>query len=158
MATGLIGKKIRHRKYRSSYREMKLGGKRVIVIKPQTYMNRSGGAVGQWLNHLRLSPEQLIVIHDDIDLPLGKIRIKKRGGPGGHRGVKSIIDILGRDDFIRVRIGIGRPGGRGEEADYVLSTFAPDEKEEVASAVEAAGRAVATIIESGIEEAQQKYN
>lgn len=158
VATSLSGRQARRRKFSSSFSDTKLAGKKITVIKPQTYMNRSGAAVGRWLQHLNLGPDRLIVIHDDIDLPLGKIRIKNRGGPGGHRGVKSIIDALGSEDFVRVRIGIGRPDSRGGEADFVLSNFSPAEKEKVSAAVETACRAVAAIIASGVEEAQQGFN
>ena len=137
---------------------MRLGGKRITVIKPQTYMNLSGEAVGSWLRFLKLSSDRLVVVHDDLDLPLGKIRIRMRGGDGGHRGIKSITANLSSPNFVRVRIGIGRPGGRGDEADYVLSRFSPEEEPLVSRVVERARDAVAVIIRSGVEEAQQKHN
>ncbi|MCX5867177.1 MAG: aminoacyl-tRNA hydrolase [Proteobacteria bacterium] len=114
--------------------------------------------MARWLKFLKLPAGNLVVIHDDLDLPFGKIRIKNRGGAGGHRGVESVIAGLGTPEFIRVRVGIGRPAAEMEEADYVLSEFSREEKREVPRVVESARDAVLTILESGIDKAQLKYH
>jgi PTH1 family peptidyl-tRNA hydrolase len=99
----------------------------VLLVKPQTYMNASGPAVAPLVKRYLQGGEHMMVIHDDIDLPLGAIRIKRRGGDAGHRGVRSIIECLGNGDFVRLRLGIGRPPHREDIVDYVLASFAADE-------------------------------
>ena len=158
MADSLAPEKFGRKKFSSFWLPAELEGKKVVLLQPQTFMNRSGEAVARWLQFLKLPSSSLIVIHDDLDLPLGKIRIKNRGGAGGHRGVESVIAALGTPDFIRVRMGIGRPAVEREEADYVLSEFTRAEKREVSLMVETARDAVLTILESGIDKAQLKYH
>ena len=141
-------------------------GKDVLLAKPQTYMNLSGQSVSRLMNKFKVKLDDLIVIHDDLDLSLGRIRIRKGGSSGGHKGINSIIIETGSRDFIRIRFGIGRPkldDGtvlRDEEdiVDFVLSSFTPDEKEKIQSSIELASEAVACLLNEGLETAMNKYN
>ena len=135
--------------------EIQVEAQRVILVKPQLYMNRSGQALAPLLKRYNSDPGRMIVIHDDLDLPLGRIRIKSGGGDGGHKGVRSIADSLRFRDFVRVRIGIGRPPDSIEPEHFVLSPFAPDERSLVADSVARACRAVKVTITSGMEEAKR---
>jgi PTH1 family peptidyl-tRNA hydrolase len=136
----------------------------VILARPQTYMNASGESVSVLMKKLNISPADLIVIHDDLDLPVGKIRLRLGGGSGGHKGIESIIQRLGTRDFNRVRVGIGRPDADSDTAkeeaviSYVLSDFTPEEKEIIDTAIPQACEAVAAILAEGITEAMNKYN
>lgn len=137
----------------------KISDSEVVIAKPLTYMNRSGIAVKCLADFFNLPVEKIIVIYDDIDLPLGKLRIREKGGSGGHKGVTSIIRELGTDEFIRVRIGIGRPqSARVDIVEHVLSPFLPDEKEEIEITIEQAVDAVEWIIKKGINSAMSKFN
>ncbi len=104
-------------------------GERVILAKPQTYMNRSGSAVADMLKRFSLTPEDMAVLHDDIDIPLGKIKEKRAGGSAGHNGIGSIMDALGTGEFMRIRMGVGRPPEGESPADYVLRPFEASEEE-----------------------------
>jgi len=110
----------------------------VILAKPRTFMNLSGKAVKPLLQGLRQTPDKLLVIHDDVDLTLGRIKLKYRGGDAGHKGIRSILEELGTDEFTRIRVGVGRPPIGQETADYVLNPFDPSEEEAVAREVEEA--------------------
>jgi PTH1 family peptidyl-tRNA hydrolase len=116
-----------HHKYFSLYGRGEVEGFEVVIAKPMTYMNESGKAAKSLLSAFGLSPEQLLVIHDDIDLPLGKIKKKFKGGDGGQRGIRSTIQSLRTGEFARVRVGIGRPEDRDDIVDYVLSPFDEDD-------------------------------
>jgi PTH1 family peptidyl-tRNA hydrolase len=138
----------------------------VVLAKPQTFMNLSGQAVGLLVKKFSVSHDDLIVVHDDLDLMPGRVRIRRGGGSGGHKGVASIIDELGSQDFIRLRVGIGRPlcaDGTGvfkeeEIVDFVLSDFAPDEKEIIDQAVVEASEALRCLLIEGLEAAMNRYN
>jgi PTH1 family peptidyl-tRNA hydrolase len=119
-------------------------------------MNLSGEAVGRLVRRFGLPLEDLLVIHDDLDLPVGKVRIRQRGGSGGHKGVQSIIASLGSQDFPRIRVGIGRPDG--DEISYVLSDFTAEEKQVIEEAVSTAADAIHCILAEGIEAAMNRYN
>jgi PTH1 family peptidyl-tRNA hydrolase len=123
--------------------------KPVILAKPYTFMNLSGKAVKRLLSGLDQGPEDLIIVHDDVDLALGKIRVKIRGGDAGHKGVRSILEELGTDKFTRVRLGIGRPAKGEEMVDYVLSTFTPAEEDIVIKELEEAVAIIEDIIAPG---------
>ncbi len=138
--------------------EVREDAHRLLLLKPRTYMNRSGQALAPVMRRKGLALSDLIVIVDDTDLECGRIRIRRRGGAGGHNGLKSVIAALGSDDFIRLRIGVG---GRPEErdmVDHVLSGFAPDERRVVDEAVVRAGDAVWCVIRDGVEYAMNRYN
>lgn len=114
-----------------------IAGQRALLFKPQSFMNDSGQPVGELMRFYKLAPEALIVFHDELDLPLGKLRVKRAGGNGGHNGLKSIDAHLGQD-YWRVRLGIGHPGDKDMVSDYVLSNFGKDEKKQVSEWLQAA--------------------
>ena len=132
--------------------------KDVILMKPMTYMNESGLAVRRILSEQGANPRNLIVVYDDLDLEPGRIRIRENGGSGGHKGIRSIIGQLGDEGFTRVRVGIGRPPGRQDPADYVLSPFTKRQWEEVDVAISKAVDAIVYIIEHGAEKAMNEFN
>lgn len=129
----------------------------VILVKPQTYMNLSGDAVGSLAHFYKIPPDKVLVIFDELDLPLGTIRLREKGGAGGHNGMKSIINHLGQE-FPRLRLGIGRPPGKMPPAAYVLQDFGPDDLPLVAEMLNEAVRAVETFIQEGINLAMTRHN
>ena len=133
-------------------------GERVILVKPQTYMNNSGSAVSSLVRFYQVPLESLLVAYDDIDLPLGTLRLRPDGGSAGQKGMQSIIERLGTDVFPRLRIGTGRPPGRKEAADYVLQGFRPDEREELNETLDRAVEAVLTFLQFGLERAMNSFN
>ncbi len=142
----------------SRWGQGRVGEERVILAQPTTYMNLSGQAVSLLLSYFKLSPGDLVVVHDDLDVPLWRLKIVKGGGPGGHRGVFSIIGALGTEAFIRVKLGIGRPPPEMPAENYVLSHFPAAEAENVAVLVERAGEAVAVLIQEGLTAAQNRFH
>jgi peptidyl-tRNA hydrolase, PTH1 family len=134
-----------------------LNGMTVALAKPQTYMNLSGESARSLLRRLSLSAGALFVVTDDIDMSLGRIRLRERGSSGGHRGVQSIVDRLGTDEFVRLKIGVGRPDPR-EAADYVLAEFTPAEREAVAEIVGRAVEAIEAALSDGVAAAMNRYN
>lgn len=132
--------------------------KLVALAKPLTFMNLSGKAVSSLLNYFDLTPQQLLVIHDDLDLPLATLRFKTKGGAGGHLGLLSIIDSCSTDQFNRLRIGVGRPPGRKDPAKFVLENFTAKEEEQIAVAIEQATDAVIDFLQKGEAYAMNKYN
>ena len=121
-------------------------------------MNRSGLAVGQFLNFFNISHRNMLVIHDDIDLGFGIIKIKEKGGDGGHKGIRSIMGAVGKDDFIRLRIGIGRPEFRGNATDHVLKPFPGDLQPSIDEIINASQDAVLTILCKGTKEGMNRFN
>ena len=153
------GVKINKLRYRALTGEVKLGGERVLVMKPQTYMNLSGEAVKLAGAFYKIPPERVIVISDDVSLPLGKLRIRANGSAGGHNGLKNIIAHLGTDAFPRIKVGVGAPAHPEHEmVDWVIGNFTPAEKKVVSEAVGKAADAVECLIEQGVSEAQNKFN
>jgi len=132
--------------------------KAIVLVKPQSYMNLSGGPVKGALKSFGAGPEKLIVVHDDLDIPEGSIRVKFGGGHAGHNGLRSICDSLGTRDWFRIRVGIGRPPGRMDSADYVLSTPRNEALEEFEHAIDLAAQATISLIENGLEKTQQEFN
>ncbi len=130
----------------------------VLLAKPMTYMNASGEAVEVLVDRYRPAPERLMIVYDDVDLPLGAIRLRKQGGSGGHRGMESVITHLGTLSIPRLRCGIGAPPDDMDTADYVLSPFEPEEEEIARDMVERAVVALESWIESGIEKTMALYN
>lgn len=135
-----------------------LEGSEVLLGCPRTYMNASGLAVAPVYRKRAGSPEDLVVLHDDLDLPLGVVRLKRGGGTGGHNGLRSLLDDLGTPDFLRVRIGIGRPPEGTDPADYVLSRVPPDARERFERGVAAAAQAVGDIARAGFDRAMTRWN
>ena len=150
--------RVGERRFSSLYGQARVAGRTLHLLKPQTYMNRSGVAVRAALLGLRLDLTQLWVAYDDVDLPLGALRLRTRGSSGGHRGVASIIEALGSEVFGRVRLGIGRPPRGVETADYVLAPFSPQEEPIVADLVERAAAAVETLLREGAAAAMNRFN
>jgi len=138
--------------------EGEIGGQKVILAKPQTFMNLSGKAVGRVSRRFRVSPAYVLVVTDDLDLPLGRLRLRPEGGSGGHKGMRSIIDVLGTQSFARLRVGIDRPFGRMDPADYVLQSFADDEEAIVAEVVGQAAAAIECYVTNGISAAMDRFN
>ena len=135
----------------------KAEGKEVILAKPITYMNRSGEPVRRLLTDTKGTPDDLLVIHDDMDMALGRVRIKMRGGHGGHRGVSSIIDNIGTDRFVRIKVGIGRKAGI-DPADFVLGDFDRSDIPAVNESIKRAAEAALYIVSNDIREAMNRYN
>ena len=135
-----------------------IDGQDVILAKPQTFMNLSGGPVSRVRRRFDVSPEDILVVYDDLDLPLGRLRLRPEGGSGGHRGMRSILDRLGTHSFARLRIGIDRPSGRMDPADYVLQAFSVDEEAVVAEAVRQAVAAIECCLREGIVVAMDRFN
>ena len=132
----------------------RLGGRSVVLAKPRVYMNESGRQVGPLANFYSVPPADVIVIHDELDIDFGRIRLKLGGGEGGHNGLRSVASALGTKDFQRVRIGIGRPPGRKDPATYVLENFSSTERPEVGTICEQAADATELLLELGLEPAQ----
>lgn len=129
----------------------------IILLEPLTFMNRSGLVVSEVMRKYNTQPEHLIVVHDDIDLETGRLKVREKGSSGGHKGIESIIESIGTRDFIRVKIGIGREEGTPVE-DYVLSRFRKDETLLIKEAVGRASDAVCEILKNGVEKAMNKFN
>lgn len=129
-----------------------------IVGKPQTFMNLSGRTVSRLCRQYDMRPEQILIVYDDLDLPLGRLRLRQEGGSGGHKGMVSIISQLGTQGFPRLRIGVGRPPGRMEPADYVLQPFTKEEEAIVAGIVETAVEAIESWVTEGIVVAMDRFN
>lgn len=135
-----------------------MGQQPVIAALPQTYMNLSGRSVARVASYYRLSPGDIVIVYDDMDLDLGKIRIRPRGGDGGHRGIRSIIEELGSPDFSRLRIGIGRPPDNDDTVDYVLMPFSTEERETIDETIQRAHTVLVTILTHGVEFAMNEFN
>ena len=145
-------------KFAGQLAEVRDGDLRIALLKPETYMNVSGRSVSQATRFFKVDPESLLVVHDDVDLEPGRLQARLGGGLAGHNGLRSIAGALGTQDFLRLRIGVGRPG-RGDRrpvADYVLSSFEPEV--DVVALVSRAADAAETIVREGLEPAQQRFN
>jgi len=145
------------RKHKALLAQGQIAGLKVILAKPQTFMNLTGEAVERLARFYKVPPESILVIYDDLDLPVGRIRLRPEGGSGGHKGMKSIIEHLGTNGFLRLRVGIGRPP-HGDPVDYVLNDFAPDEGLVIEEAYERAVSAVELWLAEGIVAAMNRYN
>ena len=135
-----------------------LPGPRLVLAKPSVYMNESGGPVAGLLSFYRIPPERLIVIHDELDVPFGVVRLKQGGGEGGHNGLRSITRSADSKNYIRVRLGIGRPPGRMDPADFVLKDVPAGDREELHLMIGDAAEAVAAIVKDGFAPAQTRFN
>ena len=146
-------------KYRALTNTVELGGARALLMKPVTYMNLSGEAVGQAARFYKIPPERVLVISDDVSLPLGKLRIRKSGSAGGHNGLKNIIQHLGTDQFPRVKIGVGeKPHPDYDMADWVLSRFTGEDLKTITQAVKRAADAVECVVKDGPDKAMNRFN
>ena len=154
-----LGLAVEKKKFKALYGQGQIGPEKVLLAKPQTYMNLSGEAVSALLRWHKLTPADLIVVFDDMDLPPGKLRIRQEGGAGGHKGMESIIWSLGSEGFTRLRIGVGKPGIPGfDGAGYVLGRLTGDDVKIFEEAVALAAEAVQCIVSQGLERAMNEYN
>lgn len=131
---------------------------KVILLKPQTYMNLSGECIKPFLDFYKLSPENLIVIYDDIDTMPGTIRIRKKGGPGTHNGMKSVVHEILSDEFIRIRVGIGSPNDKSEIIEYVIGKLEDEEYNKLTMGIDKAEKAVVEILKNGTDKSMNKFN
>jgi peptidyl-tRNA hydrolase, PTH1 family len=134
------------------------GGPKLILVKPLTYMNLSGAPVSQVAQFFKVPLENVIAVHDELDVPFGQVRVKRGGGEGGHNGLRSMSKSLATKEYARVRFGIGRPPGRQDPADYVLSDFGGAERKELDFLVDRAADVVEAVVTEGVEWAQNKYH
>jgi PTH1 family peptidyl-tRNA hydrolase len=155
-----VGGGFKAHKSRAQVLESRLGpgGPRVILAKPMSYMNVSGGPVAALASFYSLDPAQVIVVHDEIDIPFNTVKLKLGGGEGGHNGLRDISKALTTKDYLRVRVGVGRPPGRMETADYVLKDFSTAEKKDVPFLLDEAADAVELLVREGLTAAQQKFH
>jgi PTH1 family peptidyl-tRNA hydrolase len=163
MVVDLLADRLRSRfskgaRGRADVVEGRLEGTRVVLAKPRSYMNESGGPAAAVLAFYKAPPERLVVVHDELDLPFGALRLKRGGGHGGHNGLRSLDRSLGTKDYLRVRVGIGRPPGRQDPADFVLRNFGPAERKELPLEIERAADAVEAVLSQGLEPAQNVFH
>ena len=154
----VFGVKINKNKFKSLYNKVKIGKNDVILLKPQTYMNASGEAVFECMQFYKIPAENLLVIFDDISLDVGTLRIRRNGSSGGHNGVKSIINLIGTDDFKRIKIGVGDKPDHWDLPDWVLSRFSTKELDSVTACSEKALFAMDLIVKGKIDQAMNKFN
>jgi peptidyl-tRNA hydrolase, PTH1 family len=152
------GGSFRAHKGRADVVETTLAGVPVVLAKPRSFMNESGGPVVAVSRFYKIPVERIVVVHDELDLPFGTLRLKRGGGDGGHNGLRSLTASLGSKDYERVRFGIGRPPGRQDPADFVLREFASAERRDLGVHVERAADAVEYLLANGLEAAQNEYN
>ena len=138
--------------------EARDGDRRIILAQPTTYMNESGGAVSELARYYKVDPHDIVIVHDELDLPVAQLKVKRGGGDAGHNGLKDITKALGTPDYARVRIGIGKPPGRKQGVDHVLQGFSKKEQPDVDVAVEQAADAALTVVNAGVEAAQQQFH
>ncbi|WP_227979867.1 aminoacyl-tRNA hydrolase [Nocardia spumae] len=147
-----------HKKSGADLVEARLDGRKILLAKPRTYMNLSGRPVAALARFFSVPPTEIIVVHDELDLPFGDIRLKRGGGEGGHNGLRSISNALSTKDYLRVRFGVGRPPGRQDPADFVLKPFSAAERKEVPVLVEQTADAVELLLRVGLEPAQNQLH
>jgi PTH1 family peptidyl-tRNA hydrolase len=153
-----MGASFRRHKSRSDIAEGRLANRVVTLAVPRSYMNLSGGPVAALRDFYKIPPSRIVVIHDELDVPFGEIRLKRGGGPGGHNGLRSVSAALGTPDYLRVRFGIGRPPGRMDPAVFVLRDFSAAERKELPLLIERCGDAVETLLRDGLGPAQNSYH
>lgn len=149
---------INKNKFQGLYETATIEGQKVVLIKPQTYMNLSGNCVKEFVDFYKIENENILVIYDDMDIEPGTIKIRKKGSAGGHNGMKSIIRMLGTEEFSRIRIGIGRPEHNGDEINYVIGAIPDEEIPKLDEGTEKAKEAVIEILRNGIDSAMNKFN
>lgn len=154
-----LGVAVEKKKFKALFGQGQVGTEKVLLVKPQTYMNLSGGAVSALLRWHKLGPADLVVVFDDMDLPPGKLRLRREGGAGGHKGMESIIMALGTEGFPRLRIGVGKPEIPGfDAAGYVLSRLSGEDARIFEESVDTAAEAIHCIVSGGLERAMNEYN
>ena len=153
-----VGVKITKKGFQSLYNLGQFEESKILLLKPQTYMNNCGNALREAREFYKIDTDKIIVIHDEIDLPLGRIKLKKDGGSAGHNGIKSIIQNIGSDNFARVRVGVGKPYDKNNVIKHVLSGFSKEERQQLPEVIESARDSVFAIIINGIEKAMNEFN
>jgi PTH1 family peptidyl-tRNA hydrolase len=153
-----MGGKFKSHKGGADVLEGRVAGQRVVLAKPKSFMNLSGGPTAAAQNFFKAPLEQLVVVHDELDIDYGQLRLKRGGGDGGHNGLKSITKSLGSKEYLRVRFGIGRPPGRQDPADFVLKAFSSTEAKDLALNVDRAADAVEALLTGSLEAAQNRYH
>ncbi len=139
--------------------EARIEGREVVLAKPRTYMNRSGRAAAALCRAFAAEPRELVIVHDDADLSLGRVRVRRGGASGGHNGLRSLIDVLGTPEFVRVRLGVrGAERGASDLADYVLEPFAPEERATAAELAEVGADAVISLLAAGLDTTMNRFN
>lgn len=154
----LAGITLQERKFKASWGSGALAGRKISLVQPLAFMNRSGEPVGEILRYFAIGAEQMLVVHDDLDLPCGRLRLVRGGGAGGHRGVLSLIQHLGGRDFPRLKMGIGRPVHGEAVESYVLRAPYPEQQREFAEMIERAAEATQEVLRSGLAAAMDKFN
>lgn len=149
---------IKKNKFNGLYESSIIENQKVILIKPQTYMNLSGNCVKQFVDFYKIENDKIIIIYDDMDIEPGTIKIRKKGSSGGHNGIKSIIEMLGTEEFSRIRIGIGRPQIKENKIDYVIGNIPDEEIQKLEEGVDKAKEAVIEILKNNIDIAMNKFN
>lgn len=161
-ATGVAGGRASFKLHKARARvaeiRLRLGGPKLVLAVPGTYMNVSGGPVAGLAKYFDVPVDRIIVVHDELDVDAGLVRLKRGGGEGGHNGLRSISQSLGTKDYLRVRVGIGRPPGRQDPADFVLSDFSKPERAELPFVLDEAADAVEALVDMGLVDAQQKFH
>ncbi len=157
---GRMGGKFKTHKARAQVLEGRLGigGPRVVLSKPMSYMNVSGGPVAGLANFYGIDPDHVIAVHDEIDIPFNTVKLKSGGGEGGHNGLRDMSKALATKDYLRVRVGVGRPPGRMDTADYVLRDFGTAERKDLPFLLDEAADAVEMLVKDGLTAAQQKFH
>jgi PTH1 family peptidyl-tRNA hydrolase len=160
LALRIAGRSAKFKAHRSrcEIMETRLGGSPVVLARPMSYMNESGGPVNAAARFFKVPVERIIAVHDDLDLPFGALRVKRGGGEGGHNGLRSMTSALGSREYARVRFGIGRPPGRQDPADFVLREFSSTERKELAYLIDRAADATEAVVADGLEAAQNEFN
>ncbi|MFF5174295.1 aminoacyl-tRNA hydrolase [Micromonospora sp. NPDC000089] len=161
LLAGRLGARFgRHKRAVAEVAEGRLGfgGPKLVLVKPLTYMNLSGGPVAGLAQFHKVAADRVIAVHDELDIPYGQLRVKIGGGEGGHNGLRSMSKSLGTKDYVRVRFGIGRPPGRQDPADYVLSDFGGAERKELEFLVDRAADVVESVVVKGVEPTQNAYH
>lgn len=153
-----LGGRFKAHKARADVLEARLADVPIVLVKPRSYMNESGGPVVAVSRFYKVPVERLVVVHDDLDLPYGALRLKRGGGDGGHNGLRSATAALGSKEYLRVRFGIGRPPGRQDPAEFVLREFSSAERKDLAFHVDRAADAAEALLANGLEAAQNIYN
>ena len=158
-AETLYGVRIDRIKFKALTAVATVGGERVLLMKPQTYMNLSGEAVGEAAGFYKIPPEQILVVSDDIDLPVGKLRLRASGSAGGHNGLKNIIQHLGSDRFPRIKVGVGSPKQAGYEVvDWVIGMPTGEDQNVLLDALDRAAQAIPAVITQGMDRAMNQFN
>jgi PTH1 family peptidyl-tRNA hydrolase len=153
-----MGARFKAHKGRADVVEGRLAGQRVVLAKPSTFMNLSGGPVASLRDFFKVPVDRIVVVHDELDIPFGTIRLKRGGGDNGHNGLRSVTQSLGNKEYLRVRWGIGRPPGRQDPADFVLKDFSATERRELPFLVDRAADAVEALLTGSLETAQNAFH